>query len=213
MVDPPQRPVARRAQRPYPRAALEPLERVEIAVEQPPPTGALVRLVRDELHDERPPRERRAERRASEHARRVHDVDLSRPRANESRNPRVPQACSLSAVHEPHRVRLGSRRSIRGHDHLDRMPARDEERGELGGVTGRATDVGRPDPGDDEDSHELSAAASPPPAISARSRRMATAHAAANTSVDTRTATAAPVAPHSAPRTMTSGIATSASRP
>ena len=52
-----------------------------------------------------------------------------------------------------------------------------------------------------------------PPCTSARRRAITTSQAPANTSVETRTATAAPVAPHSAPSTATSGIATSVSSP
>src|SRR5437763_10623512 len=103
----------------------------------------------------------------------------------------------------------GSRRH-----HLDRVPPPVEKAAERLPVTRRAAGVRRPDPRHDHDLH-----GAVPPArrvgsapMLTRKRARATAHAAANTTVDTRTATAAPVTPQRAPSTATSGMTTIVSK-
>src|SRR5262249_40164271 len=98
-----------------------------------------------------------------------------------------------------------------GGDHgFDAVAAFDEELGQLGRVARRAPDVGRPDPRDDQHLHEAVASCG----VCCRwSLAPEKSHAAANTTVEIRTAAAAPVASQIEPSTSVSGTTTRVSTP
>ena len=77
---------------------------------------------------------------------------------------------SLLGVHRT-RILLRSRRFGRRDHDLDAMPGGQQKLGHIGGMTGRASDIGWPDTGNDEDSHGISIPASPPAARCSRRSR------------------------------------------
>src|SRR5262249_56569611 len=121
---------------------------------------------------------------------------------------RVPRPRRHGAADPVDRIVLRRGGGVGGDHDLDLVPAPDEEPGHLGRVRGRASHVGRPDAGHDEDLHGATASGG---CSDPRSRRSTTVHRAQKTAVDASIAPAAPVAPQWEANTRSNGTKTAIS--